>query len=63
MTMKKVIDRKARRDSLLCTDAQTTWPDRNNSTRDTKWKTIPRLAACRAMRANRSLVRLSATKA
>ena len=63
MTMKKVIDRKASSDSPLCTDAQTTRPERNNSTRETKWNTMPRLAACSAMRLNRSLVRVSATNA
>ena len=31
MTMKKVIDRNARSDSPLCTEAQTTWPERKSS--------------------------------
>ena len=61
--MKNVIDRNASSDSPLCTDAQTTWPERNSSASETKWKTMPRLAAWRAMRLNRSLVRVSATKA
>ena len=63
MIMKNVIEKKASSDSPLCTDAQTTWPERNSSTSETKWKTMPRLAACRAMRLKRSLVRVSAKKA
>ena len=61
--MKNVIEKKASSDSPLCTDAHTICPERNSSTSETKWKTIPRLAACSAIRLNRSLVRVSATKA
>ena len=63
-SMKTTMIRKPSTDSALCTEARVIWPVRSmESVSETKWNTMPRYAACKAILFNKSLVRVRATSA